>query len=83
MVLSRAVRAAKSPEDAAGRPSTEEGQVLGRLLRWPAVCLFPALDIARLFALNWAVADDLASSIGTFSTDTAGANLPLSYKIHS
>lgn len=73
---SRAVAAAKCPDDAAGRLSKEEGQVLGRLLRWPAVCLFPALDIARMFALNRPVASDLAGSIGTFSAAASGMPYP-------
>ena len=71
----RAVEAAKNPSSAAGTPSAEEAQVLGKLLRWPAVCLFPALDICRLFALNGPASQDLASSAGALTPSSSGQPL--------
>ena len=38
------------------------------MLRWPAPSLFPALDVARLLALNEAAAKQLATSMGAFDT---------------
>lgn len=53
-------------------PSSEEGQVLDKLLRWPPACLFPALDIARLLALNGAVAQNLAPSAEALGPSSSG-----------
>lgn len=44
--------------------------MLAKVLRWPAACLFPALDIARLLALNGAAAQDLASSSGALGSNS-------------
>lgn len=70
--LFRAVEAARNPNSVAGMPNSEEAQVLQKLLRWPPACLFPALDIARLLALNGAVAQSLASTAGALSPSSSG-----------
>ncbi|CAL8462941.1 g2475 [Coccomyxa elongata] len=71
-LLAKAVEAARNPNSEAGMPSSEEDQVLEKLLRWPPACLFPALDIARLLALNGAVAQNLASSAGALGPSSSG-----------
>jgi hypothetical protein len=70
------VAAAKNPEHASGKLNSDEAGMLGRMFRWPAVCLFPALDIARLFALNAHAAADFARSMGTLSPDSSGTSFP-------
>lgn len=46
------------------RLTQQDLALLARLLRWPAPNLFPALDIARLAALDLHAATSLASTAG-------------------
>jgi hypothetical protein len=62
----RAAAGAAAPHSAEGALSAAEADTLAKMLRWPAPSLFPALDIARMLALNEAAAKQLAASIGAF-----------------
>ena len=55
-------RSGKYPQDAL--------QLLRKLLGWPAPQLFPALDLARLAALDAGAAESLAGSAGAVSPDS-------------
>lgn len=52
---------------ASGGGTAQQGQLalLGKMLRWPAPQLFPALDVARLLALDAAFAPVLAQEAGS------------------
>ena len=45
-------------------PTQEELVLLGKLLRWPASALFPAVDITRLLVLHELFAARLAANAG-------------------
>lgn len=46
--------------------------VLAKMLRWPPPALFPALDLARLLALDAAAAAQLAADAGPIEASSAG-----------
>ena len=50
--------------------------VLTKLLQWPAAQLFPALDLARLLALENAAAQQLASSAGSMGDMPDSEHIP-------
>jgi hypothetical protein len=57
-----------------GKYSEDALRLLHKLLAWPAPQLFPALDLARLAALDAAAAEKLAASAGAVSLESeAGA----------
>ena len=66
------VAGASAPASPAGALSGEEAEALQKLLRWPPASLFPALDIARLAALNEAAAAQLAQRMGALDAAAAG-----------
>jgi hypothetical protein len=71
------VAGTSAPASPAGALSESEAAVLAKLLAWPPRSLFPALDIARLAALNEAAAAQLAAGMGGLdaSSVTGGASL--------
>jgi hypothetical protein len=48
-------------------------QLIDKMLGWPATALFPALDLARLLALDAAASQRLASAAGSFIVAGAAA----------
>ena len=47
--------------------------LVGKLLRWPAAQLFPALDIARLAVLHSSIAGPLAATAGPLELSPLGS----------
>ena len=67
----RAVAAA-SGGAGSGAASAAELAVLAKMLRWPPPALFPALDLARLLALDAAAAAQLAADAGPVEASSTG-----------
>lgn len=77
--------AAAGPSGASFSP-TELSLLLGKLLSWPRDQLFPALDVARMAALDSAAATALAAQPGevaTCNTAIAELLLPMCSMYHS
>lgn len=65
-------RAAAGGASGAATAPLEQLALLGKMLRWPAAQLFPALDIARLLALDAAYAPALAQDAGSAAAPGGG-----------
>jgi len=61
----RCHRAAAAGGSQSPTAPSDQLALLAKLLRWPAAALFPALDLARLLALDAAFAPAIAQDAGS------------------